>query len=400
MLWSHIARRYMFSPKSHSVINIIASVSVLAVAVPTAAIIILMAMFDGLVATIEEYNHAVDADIEVIASRGQTFDKTALSLDDILACEGVEEAAPYIEQNVMIASAGHRATVMLRGIDSTYCHVLPIGDFIARGDIESVARGGIVLGLTAASTISAYSIDTDIDLYALNRKQISTLLPTSGVSRHNTTLGGIVSTNDDIDATLALYDLERAQQLLNYKNRLSGIAVKVSEYANIAATERALQELVGDEFEVRTRDEKNDSINKIMRMERYMIFLLGALIAIVAMLSIVGSVIMLITDKQRDINTLRAMGGSRRFIRNIFVGEGALLTMLGAVIGVLIGVAFCLGQQYFGWIKMPGHSILDSFPIELRLTDTLLVAVTYMAIGCIIARVTVAATFKKQRKLL
>ena len=400
MLWSHIARRYMFSPKSHSVINIIASVSVVAVAIPTAAAIILLAIFNGLTDTIDDIYSAVDADIEVIASRGQTFDKTSLSLDDILACEGVDKAAPYIEQNVMIASAGHRATVMLRGIDSTYCHVLPIGDFIARGDIESVSRGGIVLGLSAASSISAYSIDTDIDLYALNRKQISTLLPTSGVSRHNTTLGGIVSTNDDIDATLALYDLERAQQLLNYKNRLSGIAVKVSEYANIAATERALQEFVGDEFEVRTRDEKNDSINKIMRMERYMIFLLGALIAIVAMLSIVGSVIMLITDKQRDINTLRAMGGSRRFIRNIFVGEGALLTMLGAVIGVFIGIAFCLGQQYFGWIKMPGHSILDSFPIELRLTDTLLVAVTYMAIGCIIARVTVAATFKKQRKLL
>ena len=399
-MWSHIARRYMFSPKSHSVINIIASVSVVAVAIPTAAAIILLAIFNGLTDTIDDIYSAVDADIEVIASRGQTFDKTSLSLDDILACEGVDKAAPYIEQNVMIASAGHRATVMLRGIDSTYCHVLPIGDFIARGDIGSVARGGIVLGLSAASSISAYSIDTDIDLYALNRKQISTLLPTSGVSRHNTTLGGIVSTNDDIDATLALYDLERAQQLLNYKNRLSGIAVKVSEYANIAATERALQEFVGDEFEVRTRDEKNDSINKIMRMERYMIFLLGALIAIVAMLSIVGSVIMLITDKQRDINTLRAMGGSRRFIRNIFVGEGALLTMLGAVIGVFIGVAFCLGQQYFGWIKMPGHSILDSFPIELRLTDTLLVAVTYMAIGCIIARVTVAATFKKQRKLL
>ena len=137
MLWFKFARRYMFSPKSHSVINIIVAVSLVAVAVPTAALVVLLAVFNGLNATIEELYSAVDADIEILAERGQTFEADAIDLDALRKTEGVDAVAPYIEQSVMLSFGDRHTAVTLRGIDSLYCDALPIASLIGRGSIEA-----------------------------------------------------------------------------------------------------------------------------------------------------------------------------------------------------------------------------------------------------------------------
>lgn len=397
MLWFRFARKYMFSPKSHSVINIIASVSVIAVAVPTAAMIILVAMFEGLTTTINGLYSAIDGDIEIIAQRGQTFDDDALSLDALSAIEGVEAVAPYLEQSVIAASAGRRTTIALRGIDSRYGDVLPIEEYVASGTLSSLDRGEILLGSVVAAEIGTYGLGTEIELYALNRKQISTLLPTNGISRKTTHLGGIVATNGEIDATHALIDLKAAQQLLNYPNRWSCVAIRCSAGADIETIQRTLQHVVGNDFKVRTRDQKNASMNEILRMERFAILLIGLFITLVAAFSIVGSVVMLIADKRRDMQTLRAMGADSRLIRRIFVGEGALLTVVGALIGTLLGVGLALGQQQFGWVKIPGSTILDSYPVALNIGDVILIVLSVIAIGWLVARITVGTTLRHKQ---
>ena len=399
MLWSKFARRYMFSPKSHSVINIIVSVSLVAVAVPTAALVVLLAVFNGLNATIEELYSSVDADIEILAKRGQTFSADSISLDTLLDIEGVVAVAPFIEQSVMLSAGDRHTAITLRGIDSLYTNVLPIASLVGRGDIETATiDGDIVLGYGLAADIGVYNLGSEISLYALNRKQISTLLPMSGLSRAKVQLGGIIDSNADIDATLALTSIDRLQRLANYPNRLSGIVVGVAEGSDKESVCEALSIAVGDDFKVRTREEKNASMNAILRMEKVAVLLIGALIAIVAALSIVGSVVMLLTDKQRDIATLRAMGADRSLIRNIFVGEGILLTILGTAIGAILGVALSLGQEYYGWVGMPnGGAIIESYPVDLRAGDTLLVVAIFLIIGIAVSRLTVAHTLRKKR---
>ena len=399
MLWSKFARRYMFSPKSHSVINIIVSVSLVAVAVPTAALVVLLAVFNGLNATIEELYSAVDADIEILAERGQTFEADAIDLDALRKTEGVEAVAPYVEQSVMLSVADRHTAVTRRGIDSLYCDALPIASLIGRGSIEAATiDGDIVLGYGLASDIGAYNLGSEVALYALNRKQLSTLLPMSGLSRAKVQLGGIIDSNADIDATLALTSIERLQRLANYPDRLSGIVVSVAENSDKMAICQALEDSVGENYRVRTREEKNASMNAILRMEKVAVLLIGALIAIVAALSIVGSVVMLLTDKRRDIATLRAMGADRALIRNIFVGEGILLTMLGTAVGAIVGIGLSLGQEHFGWVGMPdGGAIIDSYPVELRADDTLLVVAIFLLIGIAVSRLTVAHTLRKKR---
>lgn len=261
----------MFSPKSHSVINIIAMVSVIAAAIPTAAMIILLAMFGGISQTIERLYSSVDADIEIIASRGQTFESDEISLDEILSVDGVEHVAPFLEQSVVAATAQHRTTLKLRGIDSLYHHVLPINDFMVRGSLLNLAEGSIVLGTAAAQTLGARSINSSIELYALNRRQLSTLLPTSGFSRKRAEVAGVVSINAEIDETIAIAELGFTQSLLNYAGRISGIAVKLDEGANIKMVVNDIESVAGEEFTVRTRDEKSASLNALIRLERFAI---------------------------------------------------------------------------------------------------------------------------------
>lgn len=390
-MWFKFSRRYMFSPKSHSVINIIALVSVIAVAIPTAAMIILLAMFGGLSRTIESIYSAVDADIEIIASRGQTFDVESLDYDKILQNEAVAEAATYLEQSVMAATKSRRTTVMLRGVDSMYMQVLPIADFVVRGSANSLSYGALLLGTAAASNLGIPSNDYPVELYALNRRQLSTLLPTSGISRHETVLGGVVSANAEIDETLALVNLATAERLLNYEGRRSGVVVKLTKGSDAESVQQELQSVVGEEFTVRTREQKSASMNALIRLERFAIILIGSFIAIIAAFAIVGAVVMLITEKRRDIATLRSMGAKKSLVRDIFIGQGMLLTLAGCAIGLIIGVGFSLGQQHFGWIKIPGNMVFESYPVELSALDTLLVVAIIIAAGWIISQITVRA---------
>lgn len=396
MLWLKFARRYMFSPKSHSVINIIASVSVVAVAIPTAAMVILIAMFGGLCDIIEELYSSVDADIELIAERGQTFDQQTIDIERLRGIEGVAEVAPYIEQGIMISSAGRRATVTLRGVDSSYMRVLPLEQLFVAGEAECIDEEEVVLGSSLAHSIGAHNIGSEVELYALNRKQISTLLPVSGISRQTTRLGGIIVANSDIDENLALGELHATQRLLNYDGRLSGIAISLTESANVERVSRAIESLAGEGFTARSREQKNASMNHILRMERFAIVLIGAMIALVATLSVVGSVIMLITDKRRDIATLRAMGANRRLIHQIFVGEGMLLCSVGCLAGIILGLALCLGQQHFGWVRIPGaSSIVEFYPVSIELIDSLTIALIVLLLGWAITASTVRITLRK-----
>ena len=394
MLWSRFALRYMFSPKSHSVINIIAWVSLVAVAVPTAAMIILLAMFNGLTDSIEELNTAVDADIEVVVKRGQTFNKEAINLDSLREIEGVVCATPYIEQSVMASATGRQYPIRIRGVEPSYFDVMTLENFVARGSLDALTTGDMILGASLASSLGTYGIGTEIELYALNRKQLSTLLPTSGISKHKTHLGAVISANNQINESVALIALDSAQELLNYANRISGIAIKIAPESNPKSIANKISTIAGEEFDILTRDRKNASVNAILRMEKFAIVLIGALIALVATFAIVGSVVMLMTEKRRDIATLYAIGASNRLIRNIFTGEGVLLSSAGTLLGAILGIGFTLIQKYWGVVKIPGGSILESYPVSLSATDVVIVIAIVMTMGTAISTLTVKSRLR------
>jgi lipoprotein-releasing system permease protein len=279
-------------------------------------------------------------------------------------------------------------------VDSTYTDVISLDKHIVAGDFNSIRRGDVVLSATVASQLAVYGIGIPIEFYALNRKQISTLLPTSGITHHTSHLGGEVVTNTENDAALAVGELQRVQKLLNYEGKLSCIAIKVNHNANIEDVKARLSNIVGSDFEVRTRDDKNASLNAILRIEKFAILLIGLLIATVAAFSIVGTVLMLITEKKSDIATLRAIGASKRLVIRIFVGEGMLLTITGCILGTLLGVGFAIGQQCYGWIQIPGSMVMESYPVDLNWGDVAMINAIMIVIGLAISHLTVRAKLK------
>ena len=395
MLWFSFARRYMFSPKSHSVINIIAAVSVIAVAIPTAATVILLSMFGGLDKTIHDIYSSSDADIEITSREGHTFDLEAIDLEAIGKLDGIEASTAYIEQSVMIGGASERTVATLRGIDSNYSEVFTVDDYMAKGSMESIADGGILLGATVAYNIGVYDVGAPIEIYALNRKQISTLLPTTGMSRTQGYLGGIVMANAELDATTLLVDIAEAQLRLNHEGRVTNISLSITDGSNAEHICSELRHIVGDNFEVMTREEKNASMTEIMELEKFVIVLIGCFIALIAAFSIIGSVVMLMTEKRRDIATLRALGCDKSLIRRIFVGEGMLLTITGTALGLILGIGFCLLQQHYGLIRIEGNMVIESYPVVISVTDIVTVTIIMVTIGWLISRLTVGATLKR-----
>jgi lipoprotein-releasing system permease protein len=212
-----------------------------------------------------------------------------------------------------------------------------------------------------------------------------------------THLGGAINGNNEISSSLAIAELERVQQLLNYKDRVSAITMRVAKDAKIEDVVEATESIVGDEYKVITRQEKNASINAILKMEKYAIVLIGTLIILIASFSIVGTVIMLITEKQRDIAILHALGANNRLIHNIFVGEGVLLTTAGCLLGTLIGCGISLLQQHLGIVKIPGDTFLQSYPVSLNFGDVVMIMFIVIITGSIVSWTTVRARLMSQR---
>jgi lipoprotein-releasing system permease protein len=206
----------------------------------------------------------------------------------------------------------------------------------------------------------------------------------------------VISANNQINESVALIDLKRAQELLNYDGRISGIAIKTAPESDANRIAEALSTIAGDEFDIVTRDRKNASVNAILRMEKFAIVLIGALIALVATFAIVGSVVMLMTEKRRDIATLRAMGASQRLIGNIFTGEGILLSSAGTLLGALLGIGFTLIQKFWGVVKIPGSNVFESYPVSLSAIDVIIVIAIVMTMGTAISTLTVRSRFREK----
>ena len=247
-----------------------------------------------------------------------------------------------------------------------------------------------VLGAFAGSAMAA-----DVTLYAVRRGSFSTLLPMDNYTRRTEPVGGVYVLDLDTERTYVLTSLRLAQSLFESEGRASGLVFRLTPDADVERTREAVSEAAGDSFRVRTRDELRASFYRIMTYEKWGIFFIALLVLVIASFSVVGALSMLIVEKRRDIATLRALGADTPLLRRIFRTEGLLICGLGAVIGLLLGVALSLVQQYFGVIEIPAETFLTkSYPVELRLSDLFAVVVTFSLVSLLLADVTVRSMIK------
>lgn len=409
MLLGLFAQRYLFSTRSRSIVNLISGLSVVAVAMPVAAMIILLSVFNGFETLVKSMYSAFDADLTITPSRGATFDTR--TVDSLLKGDHPRIAARsfVLEQSVLLEHDDNRTTATLRGVDDFYSEVFPMPDYITGGEweVRFGDRERMSIGQSMAWQLGIHSLaDSDIKVYAVRRNSFSSLLPFENYTARTLRVSGVYSVDTDTERTYVLSSLRFARELLGYENRASALLIRLCDPAH--PEERptddfatrfapALREELGDTFTVRTRSELRASFYRIMTYEKWGIFFISLLVLIIASFSMVGALAMLIVDKRHDISTLRALGADWGFIRSIFRTEGLLICATGALLGTVIGVGATLVQQYFGIIEIPADTFLTkSYPVVFRLWDLGAVLVSFAAIAAVLSHITVRNMIKSK----
>ena len=389
-----IAGRYIRSRNSHSMINHISRVSIVAMAMPVAAIIVLLAVFNGLESKVRRLYHAIDADITVTAAEGTTFVIDAAKIEALRQMEGVASLTLTLEQGAMAESKGRRSIVRLKGVDTLYNQTIPLSQQILSGEMLTQRNGKdyvvASIGVLQELGMGQGSIGDTVSIYTINRNRFSTLLPAGGYSRLDAPLMGVFAL-DENNNSLLLTSLSAAQRLLNYPDRASTIELRIDDERAASTIATRIETLLGDEMRVLTRYQSN-SIYRLMALEKWGIFAVAALVMAIASMSIVGTLIMVIIDKQDDIATLRTLGLTPRSIRQIFTAEGYLMTLISLAIGLAIGLLLTLAQQHLGLIRLNATAIgIDAYPVELQWGDVVATIAAYAAVAVTMVNLTIRA---------
>ena len=399
MEW-RFALRYLTSRKSHSVINIIATVSLVAVVVPVAAMAILLSVFNGFEALVRDLYKVVDADIEITAEQGVPLEDTKLR-SDIAAVEGVEALSFVVERQAMLSYRDNRVAVTLRGVDADYRKVVPIEEHIAYGNAE-VEWGDfdrLLVGEGVTYELGLYSmVAGDVEVFSLGGGSIGSLMPVVAMNRERMDVCGSFVIDQQHASSFALTSLRAAQRIFN-RERADKVLVKVAEGVSHRNVASSLSNCLGEGYEVTLREDKNEGFYAIMRYEKWAIFFVSLLVLIIASLSIIGTVIMLILEKRDEERTLLAIGADKGFIRGVFVREGLLLSGVGGAIGLLLGVAVTLAQQHFGFVKMPNANFLvENYPVELQTGDLVVIFVVFVAVALSVSALATSTMIKREKR--
>lgn len=394
------ARRYLLSRKSHSVINIIAAVSIVAVAVPVAAMVILLSVFNGFESLVKQTYAAVDADIEVVPNGSFDLRPDSLTQTRIASVEGVAAVSFAVERQALLEYRDHRTTSRIRGVDDRYTDVVPIDKHITLGNGQ-VCLGEIdriLLGEGVAYSLGIFSVagGDDVTLYALGGGAVGSLLPTGGMRTESLHTCGMFAIDRQSDCDLAIVPLRTAQRLFGAQGTADKALVRVAQgHSAVRVAEKIISALDG-QVKATTREQKNSAFYRIMRYEKWGIFLVALLVLVIASFSIVGTVVMLIVEKRDEQPTLLAMGADRGFLRRIFVREGLLISGIGGIGGLAFGVAMVLVQQVWHIVKMPAGAFLtDSYPVQLQGADLMMIFLAFMVVAWVVAQFATRIIIKK-----
>lgn len=392
------ARRYLFSRHSRSVVNLISGLSVAAVAMPVAAMIILLSVFNGFEALVRSMYSAFDPDLSLTPRQGQTFRAEDVDTAAIRRIEGVAALSFTLEQSALLEHGGRQATATVRGVDDAYGEVFPLDEAVTTGDgrVRLGDLDRLVVGQAMAHQLGVRSLaDADVTLYAVRRGQFSSLLPMANYTRRTIPVVGAFSLDLETEKQYVLAPLRLAQELFDYPSLASALVVRLAPGTDFGAMKRRVEAVAGEDFRVRTRDELRASFYRIMTYEKWGIFFIALLVLLVASFSVVGALSMLIVEKRRDRATLGALGADTALLRAIFRGEGYLICCLGALAGVVIGVGASLLQQHFGLIEIPAETFLTkSYPVQFRLADLAAVLAAFSVVAVVLCRLTVRSMIK------
>lgn len=381
-----IARRYLFSKKSNNAINIISWISISAIAVTTAALIIILSAMNGLTGVVSELYNSFEPDLNIRYNNGKHFRLPEAQLKQLQSLQGVKTLAVCLQDKALLKNGDLQGLVSIKGVPDHYTDVVRIDTAAIDGAFllhkASTHFAFIGRGVAGQLQINPSNFIDQLALFSPRKgKNNGSLNPDDNFSQVYVTPSGIFSLNDDFDFKYVFVDLTTARQLFEEPERYSQVELACLPDADINQVQKKVEQILGGTYTVKTKYQANDVLFKSLETEKLVTFIILGFVLLIATFNIIGALTMLIIEKQKDIKTLYCLGADRAFIRLIFMREGLLITIFGALIGLLMGLAVCFIQIRFHIVKFGSNFIMDYYPIEIRWSDLLWISLMILAIG-------------------
>lgn len=385
-----IAKRYLFSKKSHNAINVISAISVCGVALATLAMVCTLSVFNGFQDMVATFFTAFDPQIKITSVKGKVFDGSLPVFQKIKSMPEIAVYSESVEDNAMVQYKGRQVMAVIKGVEENFDKLTPIdsilfgrGDLVLHDEVADYAIPGLQLLSTLGSGIRFLD---PLEIYAPKRgTRINMSNPMSSFVSDELFSSGLTFTvnQEKYDASYILTSIGFARRLFQYTTEVSAINLRLTPNANEDEVISQLKKTLGDEFRIQNRYEQQADTFRIMEIEKLISYLFLTFILMIACFNVIGSLSMLIIDKKNDVSTLRNLGASDAQIVKIFLFEGRMISFIGAVAGVLIGLALCLIQQEYGVISLgqSGSFIVDAYPVSVHAWDVIAVFVTVLVVG-------------------
>lgn len=387
----YIAKRYLFSKKSHNAINIISGISVCGVALATLALVCTLSVFNGFQELVATFFTAFDPELKITASQGKVFDAQEERIARLRELPSIAVFTESLEENAMLQYKDKQAMVVIKGVEDNFEDLTAIDSILyGRGRFklhDEVVNYG-VMGMQLVSVLgSGVSFVDPVEVYAPKRgEKVNMANPSSSFTQDYLFSPGVVFAvnQQKYDASYVITSLDFARNLFGYETEVSSVELKLKPGQDTGKVKEEIKRILGEDFIVLDRYEQQADVFRIMEIEKLISYFFLTFILVIACFNVIGSLSMLIIDKKQDVQTLRDLGASDRLIMRIFLFEGRMISLFGAVIGIVLGLLLCFIQQQFGVISLGSTAdsfVVNAYPVSVHWQDVVLIFFTVLLVG-------------------
>ena len=386
----YIAKRYLFAKKSHNAINIISAISLAGVTIGTMALIIVLSVFNGFDHLIQTLFNSFDPDLKITIVAGKSFQTDDEKLSQLSKISGIVAWSKVVEENALLKYGEKQYIATIKGVDKNYPLINKLDSCITEGSFTLEDEKGryavIGQGIEYYLQVGLKFI-TPLVIYVPRKSATLSMNPENAFNQKHIYPSGVFNILQDYDSKYVLVPLSFAQELLDDSLSITSIEIRTTENKNIDQIQNDVQQLFGSKFSVKNRFQQKELFYRIMKYEKWAIFMILSFILAIASFNIVGSLSMLIIEKKKDISTLHSIGADGQFLRRVFLYEGIMISFFGAFLGLCLGLIICWLQITFGFVKFPssGSFIINSYPVDIKAVDVVFVLITVLLIGYLAA---------------
>ncbi|MBF0649421.1 ABC transporter permease [Dysgonomonas sp. GY75] len=401
----HIARRYLFAKKSHNAINVISMISVFGIALATAALVCVLSVFNGFTGVVSQTFSAFDPELQITPASGKVFDPNNPQMEEVKKIAEIAFISESLEENALLKNGDRQEPIILKGVSKKFENLADIdkliidGRFLLREDTSGaveasgadslqewhIDNGVVGAGLAMFLGVRANFVNP-VEVYVPKRNvRVNPANPSTAFDRSDVFISGVFALNQaKYDDQMMIVSIDLARELLRYETEVSSIDIKLKDAAEVDKVQAKIKSVLGENYLVKNRFEQQEDLFRMVSIEKWVTFLILAIILVIAVFNIVGSLTILIIEKNEDIRILKNLGADNKLILKVFLFEGGLITFVGTIAGIVLGLIICLLQQYFGLLQLgstPGTFVMDAYPVVVELLDVLLIFVTVSMIG-------------------